>query len=262
MKILFLGDIVGKSGREMVKKHLQEILRKYQIDFVIANGENATHGKGLIEHHYHQLLEAGVDCITLGNHYNAKNEISQYINGADSLIRPYNLKTDFPGVGTAVFEVDSYRIRVTNLLGTAFMLEEVENPFDALKEILDTEEKTEIHIVDFHAETTSEKQALGWAFDGQVTAVIGTHTHVQTHDERILKQGTGFMCDAGMCGPHNGILGADREAMIQRVWHHEKVNYALEKEKGSILQGVVMEVDPEQGIVTKMKSISLFDEHI
>ncbi len=262
MRLLFIGDIVGKSGRSVVKAHLPELIKKYQIDFVIANGENVTHGKGLIEHHYEQLLQMGIDCITLGNHYESKSEITEYLEGAEHLIRPYNLKKNYPGVGTAVFEVDNFRIRVTNLLGQAFMLEEVNNPFDALKEIIEQEEPADIHIVDFHAEATGEKQALGWAFDGEVTAVIGTHTHVQTHDERILAKGTAFMCDVGMCGPLNSVLGAKKETMIARAWKGEKVRYELSPEKGSVLSAVLIDVNPDLGLATAIKSIILFDEHI
>lgn len=262
MKILFIGDIVGKSGRQIVGKYLPDLIKKYQINFVIANGENATHGKGLIEHHYEQLLKMGIDVITLGNHYASKNEIQDYIEGADCLIRPYNILKEFPGVGTAVYEVNDIRIRITNLLGRVFMQEEVKNPFDALNEIIENEEKTEIHIVDFHAEATSEKQALAWAFDGKVTAVLGTHTHVQTHDERVLKNGTAMMCDVGMCGPYNGILGASRDIMIERAWHDTMLRYDVEKEKGAILSAVVLDVNEELGTTNSIKSISIVDEHI
>ncbi len=261
MRLLFIGDIVGKSGRNIVIKYLPELIKKYQIDFVIANGENVTHGKGLIEHHYHQLVNNGIDCITLGNHYESKNEILEYLEGADHLIRPYNIKKDYPGVGTAVFELDDIRVRVTNLLGQAFMLEEVDNPFEALNSIIE-DSHDEIHIVDFHAEATGEKQSLAWAFDGKITALIGTHTHVQTHDERILPQGTAFMCDVGMCGPYNGILGAKREVMINRAWKNEVLRYDVESEKGSVLSAVVITIDEESKNATAIKSILLFDEHI
>ena len=158
--------------------------------------------------------------------------------------------------------MNDIRIRVTNLLGRVFMQEEVKNPFDALNEIIENEEKTEIHIVDFHAEATSEKQALAWAFDGKVTAVLGTHTHVQTHDERVLKNGTAMMCDVGMCGPYNGILGASRDIMIERAWHDTMLRYDVEKEKGAILSAVVLDVNEEVGTTNSIKSISIVDEHI
>lgn len=261
MRLLFIGDIVGKSGRNMVFKYLPELIKKYQIDFVIANGENVTHGKGLIEHHYHQLVNNGIDCITLGNHYESKNEILEYLEGADHLVRPYNIKKDYPGVGTAVFELDDIRIRVTNLLGQAFMLEDVDNPFEALDSIVN-ESHDEIHIVDFHAEATGEKQSLAWAFDGKITALIGTHTHVQTHDERILPQGTAFMCDVGMCGPYNGVLGAKREVMIKRAWKNEILRYDVENEKGSVLSAVVITIDEDSKKATAIKSVLLYDEHI
>lgn len=262
MKILFLGDIVGKAGRKMVEKYLPGLKSKYQIDFVIANGENATHGKGLIEHHYQQLLNAGVDCVTLGNHYASKSEIEEYIEGADALIRPYNIKKEFPGAGTVLFEVGETRVRITNLLGRIFMIEEVENPLQALNEILENEEPSDIHIVDFHAETTSEKEALGWAMDGKVSAILGTHTHVQTHDERILPLGTGYISDVGMCGPNQGILGASKEKMIQRIFYDTPTRYEIENEKGSILSFVVLDIDEELGTTRSIKGFSIVDEHI
>ena len=218
MNILMIGDIVGKNGRLVVNKLLPSIKKKYNIDFVIANGENATHGKGLIENHYEYLLNSGIDVITLGNHYNSKSEIADYINGAEYLIRPYNLKVDFPGVGTSIYEVNGYLIRVTNLLGCAFMSEEVNSPYESLENIIKNEEHADIHIVDFHAEATGEKLSLGWAFDGKVSAILGTHTHVQTNDLRLLKNGTLYMSDIGMCGPYNGILGSTRENVIKKTW--------------------------------------------
>lgn len=247
MKILFIGDIVGKNGRETVERNLAGLKKKYQIDFVIANGENVTHGKGIIYNHYKNLVKTGVDCITLGNHYDSKSEIKDYIDGATSIIRPYNLEKEFPGTGTVLYKGDQYSIRVTNLLGRAFMEEKVKNPFDCLKEILEHEERADIHIVDFHAEATGEKQCMGWAFDGQVSAVLGTHTHVQTRDARILPNGTAFMSDVGMVGAYNGILGDKKEAVINRVWHDLPGRFEVDDRDDSVLSAVVLDIDPETG---------------
>lgn len=156
MKILFIGDVVGRIGRRMLKEKIPYYAEKYAIDFIIANGENVTHGKGLIKSHYFELLEAGVDAITLGNHYCSKSEITRYIDQADRLVRPLNIIKPFPGEGSVVFELDKISIRVTNLLGTAFMEEEVNSPYYSLITLLDEAEPTNIHIVDFHAEATEK----------------------------------------------------------------------------------------------------------
>ena len=215
MKILFFGDIVGRSGRQAIKQSIDNLIKKYQIDFVIANGENATHGKGLIEKHYNELIDAGVDCITLGNHYLSKNNINNYIDEASCLIRPLNLINSFGGVGSQLFDVNGIKIRVTNLLGTAFMKEEVVSPYQSLKQLLDdTIGENSIHIVDFHAEATGEKMCIGYCFDGLVSAVLGTHTHVQTNDNKILSNGTAFISDVGMCGARNGVLGFEKIVLL------------------------------------------------
>ena len=190
MKILFIGDIVGIVGRRMIHDHLNTFVEKYHIDFVIANAENATHGKGLIRHHYEELIDDGIDAITLGNHYDNKSEIRRYIDSADRLIRPLNLIHEYPGEGSILFEYNGITIRVTNLLGSAFMDENVNNPYYSLLELINNEEKADIHIVDYHAEATGEKLCLAYALDGKVSAVLGTHTHVQTRDYQILENGT------------------------------------------------------------------------
>lgn len=259
MKILFIGDIVGKNGRNIVKKVLLDIRKKQAIDFVIANGENATHGKGLIHNHYEQLLNMGIDVVTLGNHYLSKSEIKDYIGGADYLIRPYNIKNDLQGSGTGIFTTDGFKIRVTNLLGTSFMHEEVLNPFDCLSEIIDSEEKADIHIVDFHAEATGEKQALANAFDGRVTAVLGTHTHVQTRDLRLLKHGTAFISDVGMCGPYNGILGCKKEVVIERLWRNKEIRYEIAEDDDSLFSAVLLTINDSSLMVEETRAIYLVE---
>ena len=247
MKILFIGDIVGRVGRRMVKEKLPYFIKKYDIDFVIANGENATHGKGLIRHHYEELIDAGVDVITLGNHFDSKNEIVKYIDRADRLIRPINLIRPFPGEGSALFDLDGITVRVTNVLGSAFIKEEVNSPYLSTLELLETAEPANIHIIDFHAEATGEKQSFAYALDGKVSAVIGTHTHVQTNDARILPNGTAFISDAGMTGFNDGILGFDKDTVIRANLYGEKSRFAPPDEGRGLLSGVVIDVDDISG---------------
>lgn len=243
MKILFLGDIVGQLGRRVVKENLEKLVTKYQVDFVIANGENVTHGKGLIEKHYYELLEAGVDCITLGNHYLSKDRILDYIEDADALIRPLNISKRIGGEGSRVFDVNGIKVRVTNVLGTAFMKEEVSSPYYSLKQLIDNQEEECIHIVDYHAEATGEKMCFGYAFDGLVSAVIGTHTHVQTNDAKILENGTAFISDAGMCGDNSGVLGFERTSVMKVTMFGETGRFALNEKGPTIVNGVVMDFD-------------------
>lgn len=255
MRVLFFGDVVGKNGRNIVLSHLDEFVKKYRADVVIINGENVTHGKGLIENHYRLFIEHGVDVITLGNHYNSKNEIAEYIDGADQLVRPLNLKKQFGGVGSIVIDVNNISLRVTNLLGQVYMGEEVDSPFDCLENLLNTEEHADIHIVDFHAEATGEKYALGYAFDGKVSAVVGTHTHVQTRDNRIFPNGTGYISDIGMCGPYNGILGTKKDSVIARTWHHQKARFEIDDDDDSVISAVIMEFNDKLGTCESINTI-------
>jgi hypothetical protein len=259
MKWLFIGDIVGSFGRLMVAKHLPKLKESLGLDFVIANAENASHGKGLMRKHYEELLASGIDVMTLGNHYNAKGEIRDYLDQTVSLVRPLNLKHTYPGVGTLVFNIQDKRIRVTNILGQAFMNEEVHNPFDALQGILEKEPPTHLHIVDFHAEATGEKYAMGYAFSAKITALFGTHTHVQTNDLRLLDKTTLFISDVGMTGPYNGILGVKKENIIQRLWKQEKTVYELAEDGESILSAVYVETN-QQGLPISYKTIQITDK--
>ena len=248
MKILFIGDIVGRVGRRMVKECLPNIVDKYNIDFVIANGENASHGKGLLRHHYFELIESGVDVITLGNHYDSKKDIRGYLDRVDRLIRPLNLLNEYPGEGSAVYDVNGVSIRVTNLLGSSFMKEEVNNPYYSLLDYLfNQEEKEDIHIVDFHAEATGEKICFAYAFDGKVSAVIGTHTHVQTRDARILAEGTGFISDVGMTGLYDGALGFDKDSVVNKLMYGNQSKFSIPEEGRGLFSAVVLNVDERTG---------------
>ena len=261
MKILFLGDIVGKVGRRAVANNLEKLVKKYQVDFVIANGENVTHGKGLIEKHYYELLDDGVDCITLGNHYLSKDRLLDYIDDADALIRPLNISKRIGGEGSRLFEVNGVKIRVTNILGTAFMKEEVSSPYYSLKSLIDSlESEDSIHIVDYHAEATGEKMCFGYAFDGLVSAVLGTHTHVQTNDAKILEHGTAFISDVGMCGAANGVLGFEKNSVMRVTMFGEKDRFVIDEEDDSILNAVVLDIDEVTKKAREIIAVKLLEE--
>jgi len=244
--------VVGRVGRRMLKERIPYYVNKYDIDFVIATGEHATHGKGLNRNHYFELLDAGVDAMTLGNHYMSKSEILRYIDNVDRLIRPYNLIKDFAGEGTVVFDVNSISVRVTNILGSAFMDEVVNAPYYSILTILSEEEPATVHIVDFHAEATGEKQSLAYALDGKVTAVLGTHTHVQTNDAHILPQGTAFISDVGMTGFADGVLGSTKETVVNKLIYGQQSKFQTPDEGRGLFSAVVIEVDDNTGLSTNI----------
>ena len=252
MKILFIGDVVGRVGRRMLKERIPYYVNKYEIDFVIANGENATHGKGLNRNHYFELLDAGVDVITLGNHYMSKSEILRYIDGVDRLVRPLNLLKEFPGEGSVVFEVNDVSVRVTNVMGSAFMGEDVNSPYYSVITLLSEEEPVTIHIVDFHAEATGEKQALAFALDGKVSAVLGTHTHVQTNDAHILPKGTAFISDVGMTGYADGVLGSTSETVVNKLIYGQQSKFQTPDEGRGLFSAVVIDIDDISGLAKQI----------
>ena len=244
--------MVGRVGRRMLKERIPYYVEKYDIDFVIANGENASHGKGLTRNQYFELVDAGVDAVTLGNHYMSKSEILRYIDNVDRLIRPYNLIKDFAGEGTVVFNVNGISVRVTNILGSAFMDEVVNAPYYSILTILSEEEPATVHIVDFHAEATGEKQSLAYALDGKVTAVLGTHTHVQTNDAHILPQGTAFISDVGMTGFADGVLGSTKETVVNKLIYGQQSKFQTPDEGRGLFSAVVIEVDDSTGLSTNI----------
>ena len=257
MKILFIGDIVGKIGRRIIKDKIPYYVNKYNIDFVIANGENASHGKGLLRHHYLDLIDYGVDAVTLGNHYNSKKEISKYIDYQDRLIRPINLLTSFPGEGSQVYDVNGVSVRVTNILGSAFLKEQVADPYQTILELLNNEdeEKATIHIIDFHGEATAEKLCFANALDGQVSAVLGTHTHVQTRDFRILEKGTAYISDVGMCGEYDSVIGFTKESSVNKMIFGEQKKLELRDDAKALFSAVVINIDDFTGVAKEIFAI-------
>ena len=217
MKLLFIGDIVARPGRELVKRGLPGLVRTYDIDMVLANGENAAGGAGITREISDELFGAGIDVMTSGNHIWDKREVMDFIDRQPRLVRPANYPAGAPGAGSYVWERDGVAVGVINVMGRVFMTP-LDDPFVAVNEQLARVRAAgaSIVFVDFHAEATSEKLAMGWFLDGRVTAMVGTHTHVQTADERVLPGGTAYLTDVGMTGPHDGVIGMDRASIIAR----------------------------------------------
>jgi len=216
LRVLMVGDIVGRPGRRAVKVLLKNYRKKYNIDMIIANGENAAGGNGINNSIANELYDCGIDIITMGNHTWDKREILEFIDHDYSLIRPANYPSGTPGRGSVIYKQDGIKIGVINLAGRVF-LAPLDCPFRTAEKLVENIRKeTPIIIIDFHAEATSEKIAFGWHMDGRASAVIGTHTHVQTADERILPQGTGYITDVGMTGPRDSVLGVDKEMVIKK----------------------------------------------
>ncbi|AAB96135.1 TIGR00282 family metallophosphoesterase [Mycoplasmoides pneumoniae] len=264
IKFIFLGDVYGKAGRNIIKNNLAQLKSKYQADLVIVNAENTTHGKGLSLKHYEFLKEAGVNYITMGNHtWFQKLDLAVVINKKD-LVRPLNLDTSFAfhnlGQGSLVFEFNKAKIRITNLLGTSVPLPfKTTNPFKVLKELI-LKRDCDLHIVDFHAETTSEKNAFCMAFDGYVTTIFGTHTHVPSADLRITPKGSAYITDVGMCGPGFGsVIGANPEQSIRLFCAGSREHFEVSK-CGAQLNGVFFEVDVNTKKVIKTEAIRIVED--
>jgi len=260
MNILFIGDIVGKLGRNIVKKELPKLKEKYNIDFVVANGENATHGKGLSIKHYNELIDAGIDCITMGNHYLRVKDVFSHKAEYTKMIRPANMYPDIPGKTYLDFEISGKKIRIINVLGRGFMNGANNNPFDTVENLMNLLPKPDMVFVDFHAESTAEKMIMAKGFDGQLTGVVGTHTHVQTNDPRILPKGTAFITDLGMCGYYDGILGVKSEDAINLTWKGIPSRFEMVDSGTSIFNGLVMEIDDEMNRVVDMQLIYLVEK--
>lgn len=257
MKILFFGDIVGQPGRQAIRKILPQWQKKYQPDLVIANGENSAHGAGITEKSLNELLESGIDLVTLGDHtWNQKGTAILLENKEIPLIRPANFPPELPGQGYRLIELRTKKILVINLIGRVFMHQDYDCPFRKADEILEEKaEEADIIIVDWHAEATSEKVCLGWYLDGRVSAVLGTHTHIPTADARILPQGTAYISDIGMVGVKDSSLGMDKEIAIKRFI--TQMNQKLEVAQGPVeVNAVLLETDGQN----KAKKIELIKQ--
>jgi len=252
VKILFIADIVGKPGREVVKNILPRVRKEKDIQFVIANCENAAGGFGLTPRIYREILSAGVDIVTMGNHVWARREISEIIE-EENILRPANFPPEVPGKGWAVIQAkDGVKVGVVNLMGRVFM-SNLECPFRTADRIIgEISKNTKIIIVDMHAEITSEKVAMGWYLDGKVSAVIGTHTHIPTADERVLPQGTAYITDLGMTGPLDSVIGIKKEIILKKYLTQVPIRFEVATDD-LVFAGAEIEIDEKTG---KAKSIA------
>lgn len=257
MKILFIGDIVGSPGRMAVRELLPGLKARKKIDFVIANCENGAAGFGVTKKVMEELFRNDIDVLTSGNHIWNKREVLEFIGESDRLLRPANYPAAAPGAGTVLVPLKTGGcVGVLNLVGRIFM-QAVDCPFITAKnKVAQLREKTKVIIVDMHAEATSEKKALGWYLDGEVSAVLGTHTHVQTADEEILPNGTAYISDAGMTGPFDSVIGIRKEVIIERFLTQMPNKFDLAKDDLRI-QGVVMDIDVESGKANSIDRISV-----
>lgn len=247
MKVLFIGDIVGNIGLDAVETYLPRLKRKYNVDVVIANGENAAAGRGITKRIYQDLLMMGVDVITMGNHTWDQKEIFDFIDDAEFLIRPANFSDEAPGKGMVSVTKNNETISVINLHGRTF-LPPHGDPFAKAEELVNQAKKiSPLVFVDFHAETTSEKIALGWYLDGKASVVVGTHTHVQTADARIFPGGTAFISDVGMTGPYDEVLGMKKEDVIYRFRTNMPTRFEVPKQGREVLSGFYVELDQKSG---------------
>jgi metallophosphoesterase (TIGR00282 family) len=264
VKLLFIGDIVGQPGRNAVKILLPKLREQHALDFVIANGENSAGGNGITPMTAGEIFAAGVDVITSGDHLWDQKEVMELLASEKRFLRPLNYPAGTPGQGSGVFEVRSQKsearspisIGVLNVQGRTFMQPPLENPFTlALEEVKRLRERTKIVFVDFHAEATSEKIAFGRFLDGQVSAVVGTHTHVQTADEQILPLGTAYLTDAGFTGPHDGCLGREIEPVIKKFLTGMPQRFEVARNRVQ-LHGAVIEIDAASGRAIKIQRVA------
>lgn len=255
MNILCIGDIVSKSGREVLSRRLDWIKTEYRVELTIANGENAAHGRGITRNIYEELCEIGIDGFTMGNHTWGCKDVVPLLLHRGNIIRPLNFSGDTPGQGSMLLKAGNGRlVGVINLIGRTYM-DPAESPFlAARREIERLKKKTNIILVDFHAEATSEKIAMGLYLDGSVSAVFGTHTHVQTADETILPKGTGYMTDLGMTGPVHSVLGMEAGVVIDRFLNGMPARFQVAESAGRIC-GCLFTIDEESGVCMAVRRI-------
>ncbi|NWF51934.1 MAG: TIGR00282 family metallophosphoesterase [Nitrospirae bacterium] len=257
MKVLFIGDIVGKVGRVTTKALLPTVVDRYKIDLVIANGENAAGGFGITDKIVSEILSYGIHIITTGNHVWDKKEFISQISKEDRLLRPLNYPPGVPGFGSIIYTLaNGIKVAVINISGRVFM-SNIDCPFRTGKdEVEKLSTETKVIIIDFHAETTSEKIAFGYFMDGRVSAIIGTHTHVQTADEKILSGGTAYITDVGMTGPYHSVIGIEKDMVIHRFLTNIPVRFETAKGEG-IFSAVVIEIDEKTGKATAIQRLQL-----
>ncbi len=255
MRILFLGDVVGKPGRRALIATVPRLIDRERLDLVIANAENESGGMGVDPRGAQELLDAGVDVLTSGNHVWRRRAIVEFMGRTSRLLRPANFPPGVPGRGWMVCETAAGTpVAVVNLIGRVFM-DAVDCPFRTIESLLpQVRARARVIVVDMHAEATSEKLAMGWFLAGKVSAVVGSHTHVPTADERVLPGGTGFITDAGMCGPVDSVLGIDKDLILRRFLTHMPVKFEVASGR-SVVQGVLVDVDADTGQAQAMRRV-------
>lgn len=256
MVILFLGDVVGEPGRCAMYRALPELRAEYGVDAVVVNGENAAGGKGIIPRLAREFMENGVHVITLGDHAWDQSDLIPWLPEAPTVLRPFNLQPGTPGTGSCIIDTPAGRLGVLCLMGRTYMRPGAENPFTrGYEEALRLRDAgAQALLVDFHAETTSEKIAMGYRMDGVASAVLGTHTHVQTGDERILPGGTAYLTDAGMCGSRDGVIGRDAECVLQGLITNLPNRFPIAGFP-AMVNGVVVDIDTTTGKATNIQRI-------
>lgn len=260
LRILFIGDVVGSLGRETITMYLPKLKQKYHPQVTIVNGENAAAGRGITEKIYKNFLQDGVDVVTLGNHSWDNRDIFNFIEDAKKLVRPANFPEGTLGKGLVFVQVNQLEMAVINLQARSFMVD-IDDPFRKADQLIEQAKKrTDLIFVDFHGETTSEKQAMGWYLDGRVSAVIGTHTHVQTNDARILPRGTAYLSDVGMTGPYDGILGVKREAVIEKFLTALPRRFEVVENGRSLLSACLLDLDDRTGKAKAITPIQISED--
>tara|TARA_Y100000590_G_scaffold308599_1_gene348404 strand:- start:945 stop:1748 length:804 start_codon:yes stop_codon:yes gene_type:complete len=257
MKILFFGDIFGRSGRDALIKKLPYFKKKFNPDFILANGENASHGKGISQSICNNLFSAGIDVITGGNHIFDNNDVFNFIDKEKRLLRPNNYPIDTPGNGFGIYEKNQKKILVINVMGRVFM-QPLDDPFESIRKIINDKiigQNIFAIIIDVHCEATSEKMAIGNEFDGKTSLIVGTHTHVPTADGRILPNGTAYISDLGMCGDYNSIIGMDKIKSLERFKKKTPVRGIHPATGEASLASVLVELDDHTGLAKSIKQI-------
>lgn len=256
MRILLIGDIFGNCGRKTVEQILPQLKQEYGINFIIANGENIAHGNGITEKYYQFLLEQHVDVVTMGNHTYGNHDLFNFIENAKRLVRPYNYPTGAPGVGYVTVKYNNTTITVFQMIGRTFSNEALDCPFQKTEELLQ-KVKSDIYICDFHAEATSEKIAYGLHFDGRINIIVGTHTHVQTNDARILPKGTMYMTDLGMTGALEGVIGVEPSLIIKKFITGMPTKHVPMESGKKQFCGLIVDINETNQKVTKFDIINM-----
>lgn len=254
MRFLFFGDIFGKSGRTAFLDRIGDLKEEYRADLVIVNGENIADGKGLTEKTIRHLFQYGVDSVTGGNHLWDRSESLDYIRGSHRIVKPLNYPTETPGLEYQIIEAGGCKLAVLCITGQVFM-PPCDSPFAAFDRWWDEHAKEEISVlIDFHAESTAEKRAMGWHTDGRASALLGTHTHIQTADEEILPGGTAYITDVGMTGPHDSVIGMKKGIILEKFRHSIPIRYEV-SDKGLQINAVCVELDPTSRRATSIERI-------